>query len=924
MNDSQKTKQQLIDELKELRRRVSILQAPEEEMRKIQDRLELALKGADLGLWDYNLKTGEAFINERRSEMVGYSADELGPHVSSWGKLIHPDDIGQVTNAFNAHVEGRTPLYESEHRLRHKSGEYQWILARGKVVEWDDQGYPVRIVGTTLNITDRKRAEEELQSARNELERVVEERTAELRETNEQLRDQIAESKNAKEALRKNEEQYRAVFDNAGMGIDLLDRDGRIVKVNKALSNMLGYAEDELRQLTFLDITHPEDRETSQRNLELLMAGEIGSYRLEKRYVKKDGSVVWADLWTTTIRDENGECKGMVAVIDDITRRKRAEAALRASEKQYRDLVENANDIVYRADTKGFFELFNSVGLRITGFSQEEITHKHYLDLIHPDYKNRVERFYGLQFVKRIPDTYNEVPIITKKGETVWIGQNVQLVMEGDAIVGFQSIARDISDRKKAEEELRKSETLLNSIIEQSPFSMFICDTEGTLIKINPACKKWVRVTDEDVVGKYNLLKDEAIDAQGFTPMVRRVFENGEQASFELEWDSTVVKHLRHKDAFKLILSVTIFPVKDAEGRITNAVCQHIDITERKRAEEALRESEEKYRILVERAHEGILVTQDALIKFLNPKIEEITGYSQEELLFKHFAVFMHPEDREMVFESHFRRLRGEDFPSRYAFRILTKDGDVKWVETGQARIRWEGRPAAQTLITDITERKQMEEALKESEEWYRSLVENSFDGIFVQKDYKIIFANSHLHNMLGYSEGELEGLDHWLIYHPDYQEIIRERARARMRGDKVITEYEVKLLRKDGSSLDGEVSARAVTVKGGPGVQVWVRDLSKRKRLEEVQRRLSTAIEQAGEAIVITDRRGIVEYVNPAHERRTGYTREEVVGSLPPLFKEHELDPEFRQTLADSIARGAVWSGRLNGRRKDGAFYET
>jgi len=135
----------------------------------------------------------------------------------------------------------------------------------------------------------------------------------------------ITERKAMEEALRESEERYRAVFDNAGIGIDLLDRDGRILQVNQSLLDILGYSEEELRQLTFLDITYPEESEVSKSKLEALMAGEIDSYRLEKRYLRKDGSVLWADLTTSAVRSPNGEHWGTIGVISDVTERKRAE-----------------------------------------------------------------------------------------------------------------------------------------------------------------------------------------------------------------------------------------------------------------------------------------------------------------------------------------------------------------------------------------------------------------------------------------------------------------------------------------------------------------------------------------------------------------------------------------------------------------------
>ena len=141
----------------------------------------------------------------------------------------------------------------------------------------------------------------------------------------------ITERKQAQEALRQSEERYRAVFDNAAIGIDLLDRDGRYMQVNNALMSMLGYTDREFHQLRCTDITHSDDKEISQQMLEKVMRGEISTYRLEKRYIKKDGSTMWGDLSVSAIRNGNGEHIATLAVIADITDRKKAVEALKAS-----------------------------------------------------------------------------------------------------------------------------------------------------------------------------------------------------------------------------------------------------------------------------------------------------------------------------------------------------------------------------------------------------------------------------------------------------------------------------------------------------------------------------------------------------------------------------------------------------------------
>jgi PAS domain S-box-containing protein len=181
---------------------------------------------------------------------------------------------------------------------------------------------------------------------------------------------------------------------------------------------------------------------------------------------------------------------------------------------------------------------------------------------------------------------------------------------------------------------------------------------------------------------------------------------------------------------------------RDRLGNVIGFIAVVTDITERRKAQEQLRESQEKYRLVVENAKEAIYVIQGDRIRFVNPFAIELAGYSEEELLSTPFMEFVFPDDREVIQQNHVRRLRGEVAPSRYSFRILGKQGNITWVEVDPVLVTWEGDTAVLVFATDITERKNSEKALQVSEERYRQLSDVTFEGIVFHEGGKLLEAN--------------------------------------------------------------------------------------------------------------------------------------------------------------------------------------
>ncbi|MEH2348899.1 MAG: PAS domain S-box protein [Nostoc sp.] len=302
----------------------------EEVLRESEQRWQLALRGNNDGIWDWNVKTNKIFFSSRWKEILGYEDNEICDCLDERLKRVHPDDLGWVTQAIQDYFAQKTPFYTTEHRVLCKDGTYKWILDRGQAL-WDEDGNVVRMTGTQKDITERKQVEKALSSLLEQLEKKVEERTAELTKINQSLQAEITERQRIEEALRESEQRFRATFHQAAVGIAHVAIDGRWLLVNQRLCDILGYTPEELQLLTFQDITHADDMNADLKYFDQSLADNIQTYSMEKRYFHKDTSIVWVNLTVSLMRELSGEAKYFISVIEDISDRKQWEKQIQAS-----------------------------------------------------------------------------------------------------------------------------------------------------------------------------------------------------------------------------------------------------------------------------------------------------------------------------------------------------------------------------------------------------------------------------------------------------------------------------------------------------------------------------------------------------------------------------------------------------------------
>lgn len=557
-------------------------------------------------------------------EIFGYPLKDWYRDPEMWVRVIHPDDSQRVLEETElAKKTGGETDYE--YRIIGKDGEIHWVRDRGGVVH-SRNGELFCWQGIILDISKRKKAESD---------------------------------------LRESENRYRQMFEKNRAVKLLIDAEtGKILDANSAACEYYRYSREDFKQKKISDINILTPEEIAQ---EMSLAVREKRNYFNFRHRLASGEVRDVEVHSSPIK--HSEQQLLYSIIHDITARKNAQADLRESEERYRNLFENANDLIYVHDLDGNYLSANNAALKTLGFTREEVSRMNISDVVVPEHLKLARKMLE-EKINGVTQTSYELDCLTKNGERITLEINSGLIYKDDKVIAVQGIARDITERKLTEEALKKSEENYRDLFENANDLIYTHDLRGNFTSLNQA--------GEIITG---FSRDEALEmniSQVVAPefietarqMTRRKISGEKPTTYELEIIA------KNGNRVSLELSTRIILQGDKPIGIQGI---GRDITERKHTEEALIKSERSYRFLSEGImHQVWTAKPDGNLDYISQRTLDYFGKTEEELLEVRWASVIHHDDLHVCLEKWRNSLQtGENYETE--FRLLRADGVYRW-----------------------------------------------------------------------------------------------------------------------------------------------------------------------------------------------------------------------------------------------------
>ena len=710
-------------------------------------------------------------------------------------------------------------------------------------------------------------------------------------------------------AERESETKFRSLFEDAPVGIYQSSFEGRFLLVNTRLVHMLGYeTREEVMALRMASDVYcdPNERESLIKHF----LSERKGTEIEVCWKKKNGTPFWVALSTFTVLNPDGSVDHFEGFVKDITLQKKAQEQLFQREEFFRSIIENSADAVALVDAGGNIQY--AAQRDAVGYDPVNVVGEKFFSRIHPE-----DRLYIQGKFQSLLSSPNDRSIFTVRarredGEWRYLDVAARNLIGNPSVNAIVVNFRDVTDRIVAEKRLRESESQYRQVVEQASDGIMVVDPAGVLVYTNEKLCQMTGLEEKELIGK----------------SVMDTYPPGyeQEAAVNLEKahatpSANLSRMMRRKDG-------TSFPVEISVSRLPNGNFQGIvrDVTERMKAEQALRESEAKYRSLFEHLLNGFAYCEmiyegetaaDFVYLEVNESFERLTGLKNvqgkrvSEVIPGGLA-----SNRELL--EFYGRVAATGTPGQIETYLEPLD---MWFSIS-AYCPQQGFFVA--IFDVITERKEAEEVLRESEEKFRSLAEESPNMIFINKNGRVVYANKRCEEIMGYTVEELisPSFDFRTLVDPESIPVIEKNLRIHEKGEN-IAPYEYGLLKKNGEKLFGLHSTRVINFEGGAAILGIVTDVTEQRKAVETQMRLLAAVEQSHDVIFITDVDGAITYVNPAFERVYGYSREEATGKTPRILKSGRYSGEYYADFWRNLMDGNSLQTVVTNKARDGRLID-
>jgi PAS domain S-box-containing protein len=515
----------------------------------------------------------------------------------------------------------------------------------------------------------------------------------------------------AHRALRESEEKYRLAVENAAQGIVLLDAEGNVVEVNTRALEIAGLGREQVvgrnlaELLPLLGLRALSPLQEFQRRMRDGAGGP-----LEFTITNGGDRQITLRARTSPVR-KDGRPAGLSIVLEDVTEREKAQGELKRLQDLNESIVQSMAEGIIVMDADGRISFVNPSAVAMWGYDEDQFIGKHWTEIVPPD-QHHIVQAATKRRQSGWSDSY-EAEQLRRDGERFTTIVSGSPRFEDGKFTGAVAVFTDITELKKAQQEIDELSQFQQSIIDNASVWLDVVDENSNVLIWNKAAERISGYAREEVVGHDRIWEWLYPDQEYRRTIVARV----DGAVDHHDAVQSLATTIRRKDGAARIISWQARSLLDQAGNPIGSVALGRDVTEHKQAEDALRESEEKYRNLVERAHDGIAILQDLVLKYVNPAWTTMTGYSAEELINRPYRSHVWPDDLPSVHSHRQRRLEGEDGPVTYETGLVHRDGYRVPVELSAGIITYQGRPAELVIVRDITERKRAEEEIRQRTE---------------------------------------------------------------------------------------------------------------------------------------------------------------------------------------------------------------